>query len=69
LTQAVEQKIAEMTHEFFQILPYDFGAKKPPSINHWQRVKERVKQMDMLTDIVQMEKAISGVRVCSYLCV
>ena len=58
LTTAVEQKIQEATSDFYQILPYDFGAKKPQSIYHILRVKERVKQMDLLADIYLWESTL-----------
>lgn len=55
LTTAVENKISELTQQYYAVLPYDFGAKKPPGIDHIIRVKDKVKQMDLLGDIFLME--------------
>ena len=43
MTAAVEQKVSELTNEYYQTLPYDFGMKRPPGIDHLLRVKEKVR--------------------------
>jgi hypothetical protein len=67
LTTAIENKILEHTQEYYSVLPYDFGVKKPPGIDHILRVKERVKQMDLLGDIYLMEQCLLKAAV-SYEC-
>ncbi len=58
LTSTVEAKISELTAEYYQTLPYDFGIVKPPKIDHILRIKDRVRQMDLLNDIYNMEQCL-----------
>ncbi len=58
LTSTVEAKIAELTAEYYQTLPYDFGIIKPPKIDHILRIKDRVRQMDLLNDIYNLEQCL-----------
>jgi hypothetical protein len=46
-----EQKIGDLTTEYYQTLPFDFGAKIPPKINHVLIVKEKLRWVEWLNNI------------------
>jgi hypothetical protein len=43
-----EKKILALSEDYYKTFPYDFGLKKCPGIDHALRVKEKIKQMDLL---------------------
>lgn len=55
---AREQKIFDLSEHFNQTLPYDFGLKKPPSVDHLRRVKDKVKVMETISDVCIAEKCL-----------
>jgi len=55
-----EQRIADLTKDFYQILPHSFGMKRPPNIDHVLRVKEKIKMLESLNDIVVTEHALTS---------
>jgi len=55
-----EQRISDLTKDFYQILPHSFGMKRPPNIDHVLRVKEKIKMLESLNDIVVTEQALTS---------
>lgn len=53
-----EEKLEESSLEYIQVLPYDFGVKKPPTINHLLRVHEQCHKMEALSDVYALEQAL-----------
>jgi len=53
-----EQRVADLTRDFYQMLPHNFGMKKPTNIDHVLRVKEKIKILESLHDIVITEQAL-----------
>ena len=51
-----EKKIEDLTTDFYQALPFDFGVKRPTLIDHLQRVKEKSKLLEAVADICVTEK-------------
>ena len=58
LSSTKEQRVADLTRDFYQILPHNFGMKKPTNIDHVLRVKEKIKMLEALSDIVVTELAL-----------
>ena len=47
-----------MTDHFYQTLPYDFGLKRPTNLDHLRKVKDKVKLMEIISDICLAEKCL-----------
>lgn len=58
LNAAREQQIIDMTDHFYQTLPYDFGLKRPTNLDHLRRVKDKVKLLEVISDICLAEKSL-----------
>ena len=55
---ARDAQIDDMTEHFHQILPYDFGLKRPANIVHLRQVKDKVRAMQIIGDICVAEKCL-----------
>lgn len=54
-----------MTDHFYQTLPYDFGLKRPTNLDHLRRVKDKVKLLEVISDICLAEKSLLNALVSS----
>lgn len=46
-----ENQINQLTNDFYTLIPHNFGIKKATIIDHLLRVKEKLKALDILSDI------------------
>ena len=53
-----EKQIENAQADFYGSLPFNFGIKKPPGIDHLIKVKESHKKMDLLWDIYTYEQTL-----------
>jgi hypothetical protein len=58
-----EQRVADLTKDFYQMLPHDFGMKRAQNIDHVLRVKDKIKMLESLTDILICEEALINTQV------
>ena len=50
-TASKESQLNNLTNDFYTLIPHNFGIKKAPIIDHLIRVKEKVKLLEVLSDI------------------
>lgn len=48
----------DLTKDFYQTLPFDFGVRRPALIDHLIRVKEKAKMLEVINDICIAEKCL-----------
>ena len=53
-----ESKLSNLTTDFYQTLPFDFGVKRPAMIDHLIRVKEKAKMLETINDICITEESL-----------
>ena len=53
-----EQKLTDLTTDFYQTLPFDFGVKRPALIDHLIRVKEKARMLEVINDICITEQCL-----------
>ena len=53
-----DEKLQNYTTSFYQILPFDFGVKRPALIDHLMRVKEKAKMLEVINDVCLTEKCL-----------
>ena len=58
-----QEKVLDLTEAFYQIIPYDFGMKKPMSIDHLLRVKQKAKAIAIANDICITEQVLKNILV------
>ena len=46
-----ENVIIALSNDFYSVIPHNFGIKKPVMVDHLQRIKEKLKVLEILTDI------------------
>jgi poly [ADP-ribose] polymerase len=44
--QKKHQLIVQLTNDFYNVIPHNFGMKKPPVIDHLLRVKEKTRMVE-----------------------
>jgi poly [ADP-ribose] polymerase len=55
IDRSKEQRVADLTKDFYQMLPHDFGMKRAQNIDHVLRVKDKIKMLESLNDILVCE--------------
>ena len=53
--QKKHQLIVQLTNDFYNVIPHNFGMKKPPVIDHLLRVKEKTRMVEQLQDIIELQ--------------
>ena len=53
-----ESKLSNLTTDFYQTLPFDFGVKRPALIDHLIRVKEKARMLEVINDICITEQSL-----------
>ena len=53
----------DLTEAFYQTIPYDFGMKKPVSIDQLIRVKQKAKAISIANDICLTEQVLKDIMV------
>jgi hypothetical protein len=48
-----EGVIIALSNDFYSHIPHNFGIKKPLMVDHLMRVKEKLKLLEVLSDIQQ----------------
>lgn len=47
--------VVALSHDFYQIIPHHFGVKRPVMIDHLLRVKDKIKMLECLSQIVEAQ--------------
>jgi Poly(ADP-ribose) polymerase, regulatory domain len=53
-----ELQFVQLTNDFLTVIPHNYGIKKAVNIDHLLRVKEKLKMLEMLSDIEIAQKAM-----------